>query len=242
MKILIVRHGDPDYVHDSLTEKGVIEAQLLSDKLTKLDVKKFYCSPLGRAKKTASYTLERMGRTAEERLWLREFEGKCEKPHRPGIVEYCWDWMPSDWTKEPLFFDKEKWVEAPAFKDTNIKQEWERVKAGVDELLSENGYVHEGPVFKAVKPNNDTIVLFCHLGVEAMMVGYIFGISPMVLLHAFGPAPSSVTTLATEERQEGTACFRALSYGSTEHLYVGGEEPSFACRFCECFSNTDQRH
>ena len=27
MKLIIVRHGDPDYEHDSLTETGKIEAQ-----------------------------------------------------------------------------------------------------------------------------------------------------------------------------------------------------------------------
>ena len=29
MKLLLIRHGDPDYTHDSLTEKGQREAELL---------------------------------------------------------------------------------------------------------------------------------------------------------------------------------------------------------------------
>lgn len=66
MEIYIVRHGDPDYEHDSLTQRGVEEARLLSKRLSKLDVSAFYCSPLGRAKKTASYTLDAMGRQATE--------------------------------------------------------------------------------------------------------------------------------------------------------------------------------
>lgn len=33
MRLIIVRHGDPDYVKDSLTEKGWREAELLSDRL-----------------------------------------------------------------------------------------------------------------------------------------------------------------------------------------------------------------
>ena len=54
MKLLIVRHGDPDYDIDSLTEKGWKEVEYLSQKLSKLDVKAFYVSPLGRAKDTAA--------------------------------------------------------------------------------------------------------------------------------------------------------------------------------------------
>ena len=54
MRLIIIRHGDPDYSVDSLTEKGWREAELLAERIAKLDVKAFYVSPLGRAKDTAS--------------------------------------------------------------------------------------------------------------------------------------------------------------------------------------------
>lgn len=73
MRLIIVRHGDPDYSIDSLTEKGWKEVEYLSEKLSKFDVKEFYVSPLGRAKDTASLTLKKMNRTAVECDWLREF-------------------------------------------------------------------------------------------------------------------------------------------------------------------------
>ena len=33
MRLLMIRHGDPDYEHDCLTEKGKREAKLLSQRL-----------------------------------------------------------------------------------------------------------------------------------------------------------------------------------------------------------------
>ena len=66
MKLLFIRHGDPDYTIDSLTEKGWKEAEFLSEKIAALDVRDFYVSPLGRAKDTASCTLKKNGRTATE--------------------------------------------------------------------------------------------------------------------------------------------------------------------------------
>ena len=39
MRILIVRHGDPDYAIDSLTEKGWKEAKLVADRISKMDIK-----------------------------------------------------------------------------------------------------------------------------------------------------------------------------------------------------------
>ena len=45
MKLLIVRHGDPDYAKDSLTEKGWREARYLSERLIKMGIDDFYVSP-----------------------------------------------------------------------------------------------------------------------------------------------------------------------------------------------------
>ena len=50
MKLMFVRHAEPWYAIDSLTAKGHREAELLSRRLCKLDVKAFYTSPLGRAR------------------------------------------------------------------------------------------------------------------------------------------------------------------------------------------------
>ena len=87
MRLMIVRHGDPDYSIDSLTPKGWKEAELLSDRLCKLDVKGFYVSPLGRAKDTASFTLKRLGREAEEMKWMREFDAQIDwQNHCVGLA------------------------------------------------------------------------------------------------------------------------------------------------------------
>ena len=38
MRILFIRHGDPDYARDSLTEKGRREARLLADRAERYPV------------------------------------------------------------------------------------------------------------------------------------------------------------------------------------------------------------
>ena len=50
MRLLIVRHADPDYSIDSLTPAGWEEAKLLADRLASVLVAAYYVSPLGRAK------------------------------------------------------------------------------------------------------------------------------------------------------------------------------------------------
>lgn len=238
MRLIIVRHGDPDYVKDSLTEKGRREAELLSDRLSKLDVNAFYCSPLGRAKDTASFTLNKMNREAEELGWLHEFRGKI----RNGVkICNCWDRLPSEWANNRDYYDCDRWYKTKLMRSYNVEKEYKKVCKGIDELLAKHGYKHIGGYYEVTNSNHDTIVLFCHFGVECVILSHIFSCSPMVLWHNFVALPTSVTTLITEEREEGTAVFRCQQFGDISHLYAGNEEPAFAARFCECF-NDEERH
>ena len=241
MKLVIIRHADPDYSIDSLTPTGWEEARLLAERVCRMDVKEFYLSPLGRAQDTARVTLERMGRTGKTLPWLREFPVKVVKTgeSEPNIL---WDWLPEHWTSIPEFYDREKWMHVPLFEQAGVPEKVKEVTDGLDALLAEHGYVREGNCYRAVRPNEDTIVFFCHFGLECVLLGHLLGVSPMVLWHGFCAAPTSVTTVVTEERREGIASFRTGLFGDISHLYVADREPSFSARFCEMFSNTEQRH
>lgn len=239
MKLLIIRHGDPDYEKDSLTEKGWKEAELLSNRLAAMDIKEFYVSPLGRARDTANVTLSKMNRTAEVLPWLREFNVYDEESGRDRI---CWDLLPQDWAMINEYYHKDLWYTVPAMEKVNVISEANKVFEGIDKILERNGYVREGNLYRAINPNRDTIVLFCHFGVECVILSHLLGISPVLLWHGFCASPTSVTTIATEERRKGIASFRTLAFGDISHLYIAGEEPSFSARFCETYDNFEERH
>ena len=242
MKLLLIRHGDPDYEHDTLTEKGWREAEFLSERISRLDVRAFYLSPLGRAQDTASLTLRKMNRIGTTCEWLREFAGRIQRPDRPESASITWDWLPQDWLKEPEFLDPDLWVDHPVMQAGGIDREYAWVIRNFDDLLAAHGYRREGRLYRAAESNEDTLVFFCHFGVECVLLSRLLNLSPMVLWHGLAAAPTSVTTVYTEERREGIACFRAAAIGDISHLYMNGEEPSFSARFCECFYREDQRH
>ena len=241
MRLLIIRHGDPDYEKDSLTPTGWREAELLANRLRTMDIAAFYVSPLGRAKDTAAPTLSRMHRSAETLDWLREFP-----PHRMdsdiGRQTPLWDWLPGTWTKELRFYDKDAWYQVPVMEQAGAEKEYRRVTAGLDALLERHGYRRNGMVYDAIQPNRDTIALFCHFGLECVLLSHLIGASPMVLWHGTCAAPTSVTTVMTEERRQGTASFRISSFGDVSHLTAAGEEPSFSARFCETWDCQAERH
>lgn len=241
MKLLIIRHGEPNYEKNSLTEKGFREAEYLAERLSKLDIKEFYVSPLGRAKDTASPTLERMGRQAKECEWLREFDARIIRPDR-GYESISWDWLPQEWTAEKKYYDRDAWGSTDIMQAGKVKEEYDRVTGSFDELLASHGYRREADYYKVERGNTDTIALFCHFGVECVMLSHLLGVSPMVLWHGICALPTSVTTVITEERRKGTAYFRINGFGDLSHLYAAGEEPSFSARFCEVYENTEERH
>lgn len=241
MKLLIIRHGDPDYANDTVTAKGRREVELLAERISKLEVRAAYCSPLGRARDTAKPSLEKLGISAETMDWLREFEGYIIDPDT-GKKRIPWDLMPAYWTVSEDFYDRKKWLETPLMRTGNVSREYEWVCRGLDSLIEKHGYRRDGNLYRAEHANNDTALLFCHFGVECVLLSHLLGISPVNLWHGFAALTSSVTTLVTEEREEGKAYFRCCGFGDLSHLYAAGEPASFAARFCETYANTEERH
>ncbi len=241
MKLLIIRHADPDYSIDSLTEKGWREAACLTERLTRTPAEYYYTSPQGRAKATASGTLKALNRTAEECTWLREFTAPIHKPNRPDEWSIPWDWLPQDWMSDPRLFDYDHWFENECLTPGGVKEQYDWVTGQLDALLARHGYEREGAWYHAVRANRDTVVFFCHLGVECVLLSHLLHVSPFILWHGMCALPSSVTTLVTEERREGIAAFRMLTFGDLTHLYSANEPPSFAARFRETYASEDER-
>ncbi len=234
MKLIFIRHGDPDYVNDSLTEKGFREAELLKERVSKWDVKQFYCSPLGRAQATAKPFLEKMGREAITYDWLQEFFVPVKDPVT-GNDRIAWDFMPSYWTNEPMLYDKDHWMEAPVMKNSDIGNAYKKVCDGIDGILEQHGYKRKDGYYTVQQGNEDTLVFVCHLGVTFTIMSHLLGLSPSVLWQGFFIAPTSVTMLCTEERLEGEAYFRCKYMGDTLHLAQGNEPASDSGFFCETY-------
>ena len=242
MKMTFIRHGDPDYIKDSLTEQGIREAKLLAKRAKDLNAQEYYVSPLGRAKLTAELALEGTGIEPAELWWLREFSYPVRRLDSPEEDNVPWDWMPADWTVIDEMYDEKKWIDHPVFQKAGIEEYYTKTISALDEFLLEHGYRREGRMYKAIRPNNDHIVFFAHFGLTSLVLAHLIGISPMIIWQGFCCAPTSVTTIVTEERRSGEVQWRCTGFGDTSHLYAAGVDPGFSGRFCECFTNADERH
>lgn len=257
MRLIFVRHGDPDYAIDNLTEKGKREVALLTERVCKWEnITAFYSSPLGRARATGAPALERLGREAEVLPWLKEFPNS--HINNKGEKVQTWDIEPEEFLSHEEFFTRENW-DKNDYMGKEIEQRYKEVCEGIDSLLAKYGYERNSKGFYNVKnpvpnhnwsepiekyhlksvkddyPQETTLVFFCHLGVMFTIIGYLTGISPAQLWHGFYVAPTSVTILNSEERKKGQAWFRVERLGDTKHLSNGGEPVSSSGYFSSVF-------
>lgn len=255
MRILFVRHGDPDYVNDRLTEKGRREAQQLAACAADMDMGSCFVSPLGRARETASYTLETLGCTARTLDWLEEFPARIdlnearefqsvypntEKEDGKYMPRIVWDMLPSYWSEHPELFDWSSWRTSDICRHSDTLHKYDQVTRQFEQFLADRGYVRDGLRFRVEKESSETVTFFCHFGITCVLLSWMWNISPFLLWHSLALAPTSVTELVTEEREKGTACFRGLKLGDVSHLYAGKEPVSFSARFCEVYSSGDR--
>ena len=234
MKILFIRHAEPDYEKDSLTEKGFREAGLLAGRLSKLKPEAVYCSPLGRARDTAGPSLERWGMEAQTCEWLQEFPGYVVNPYT-GKPMIPWDLMPNFWTREPLHYDRKHWLDAPLMQTGNVKEKWDEACEGLDDILRRHGYRREHDWYAADEASDRTLVFFCHLGISCALISHLIGVSPLILWHGVFMPPSCVNILQTEEREKGKAYFRIRALSDTAHLHEAGEPISEMGAFQEVY-------
>ena len=259
MRIIFIRHGDPNYVQDKLTEKGKREAALLGENVNYLELGKsdFYVSPLGRAQETAKIMLKNSSKPIVIKEWLREIPAVVYINEVPELLaaypdakkkgdrylsHLAWDMVPAYWTEQEDLMDNTKWKSSEVVKHSNILEVYEHVIKEFDALLATYGYVREGCYYRVERESDSTIVCVCHMGIIGALLSHLWSISPFIMWHSLCLAPTSVSELVSEERQQGVAYFRATRLGDIAHLRIGGEEPSFSGRFCEVFSNQEQRH
>ena len=236
MKILIIRHAEPEFHTDRLTQKGWREAERLSERLSKIKIDAFFTSPMVRARDTAQVTLERMNREAETLDWLHEFRGRVVNP-KTGHPDCAWDFMPQYWTRCPEFSDFTGWTQNPLIATGNSEEVYRETARGLDALLARYGYIKNGALYTTQKSSEATIALFCHFAISMNILSYLLRIPFHLLLHGFLTAPSSVTTLVSEERIPGEVWFRCIALGDTSHLYAADEPISQAGLYPEICHN-----
>ena len=216
MKLLFIRHGEPDYDNDCLTPHGREQAAMLRDRLAATEhIDAAFASPMGRASQTAQICMENTGISVEVCPWLREFDVKIHDPGSSGMI-YAWDMSPK--YRESILCDREKYISSPYIQDTEMSGRYCAADEGLDRILAGYGLVREGDRYRKTAECGETLAFFCHFGMTCVLVSKLLGVSPIPILNGLSCEPTGITTMCTDDRFGEYVGFRMHGYGDISHL------------------------
>ena len=173
MRIIFVRHGEPDYAGDCLTETGRKQAEAAAERLEREGIEEIYASPMGRAAETAAFTAQRLGLGVQTLDYMHEIAWGG-----PGIPENGHPWTLSDRmiSREDFDFTRGDWREHPYFRGNAAVRCADEISARFDDFLLRQGYRHEGTRFRCETDRRKTIAVFSHGGSGACVLSHLLAL------------------------------------------------------------------
>ncbi len=209
MEVLLIRHGDPDYENDCLTELGKAEARQLAETLISVPIEKIYASPLGRAQETCGYTTARKGQSATTLDWLKE------RAIKRGDV-YLWEAPGSMLLPDGEAIQPDAGFDLAERLPEGIEQ-YARVSDGFDALLATYGYRRDGELYRVESSIDKRIALFCHKGVILTLLAKLLHWPLPMIFASLHIDPTGVTRLVMVE-DDGLANFKTNTINDLLHL------------------------
>ena len=173
MRIIFVRHGEPDYRRDCLTGTGVRQAEAAAERLAGEGISAVYASPMGRAFQTACFTAERLKLPVHVLDFMHEITWGG-----PGLPENGHPWTLSEWLidRDDFDFYAQDWRKHPFFAGNAAVDDLDRIAGAFDAFLLARGYRHEGRRFLCLRENRETLALFSHGGSGACVLSHLLAL------------------------------------------------------------------
>ena len=214
MRIIFVRHGEPDYDNDCLTTRGIDQAKKTAVRLHNEDIKAVFSSPMGRAVETASYTAKDHGKEVRVLDYMHEIDwgSKNKEP-----LEY--DGHP--WTLAYELIRKgqiDNWKDHHFFRDNICMEYYDRLSLEVDGFLEGYGLVREGDIYRAISRSEDTVAIFAHGGSGAVILSHILDLPFPYVLTAMPYGVCSVSILNLKPLNGDIIIPRIELYNDMNHL------------------------
>ena len=178
MRIIFVRHGEPDYIHDCLTEQGRIQALEAAERLKDEGIEEIFSSPQGRAAETAAAAAEVLNLPVRTLDYMRELHWGSTNGTPIQANGHPWD-LADLLPGEGWDLTDPAWREHPYFRNNLVTAEADQVALKTDEWLCTLGYEREGAYYHCVRQDDrqKTIALFSHGGSSAAAMGHILNLT-----------------------------------------------------------------
>lgn len=220
VNIYYVRHGDPNYENDALTELGHKQAELTGEALKDIPFDIIFASTSGRAMQTASYLSKLIHKDIIQLDWMLEAKAWENFASFNKILNRnSWIYH-NDYLLEKMkqLQNDENW-----FKDNdflpNVEDGIKRFASSVDKWLLLLNIVHDrkNKTFTSIGNNPNNIVIFAH---EGAGTGFLSSIMDMNYAYFISNYPRldccSITHI--QITLDGETPNEFIRYNDTKHL------------------------
>ena len=214
MRIVFVRHGEPNYELDCLTEKGKLQADAAAQRLMREGIQEIYSSPLGRAQQTAQAFSKAASLPIKTLDFMRELDwGSVDGSpiFADGHPWFCANEMAS----KGIALHSPDWENSPYFKNNKATGVVKNIQRKTDEWLCGLGLERNAFGYRAApgKKQNKTVALFSHGGSSSAAIGHILNIEFPLTCALFHFGHTGITILRFEQEPGITAvpCIELLN-------------------------------
>ncbi len=178
MRIVFVRHGEPNYELDCLTENGKIHAAKAAERLKEEGIEEIWTSPYGRALQTAEVSSRVLGLPVKTLDFMHELNwGSIDgKP----IFENGHPWLISDdMARRGMDLNDPKWRENEYFKNNRVVENVDMIAKRIDDWLSGYGYIRNGQYYNHTSDDSKhrTVAVFAHGGSTCAALAHILNMT-----------------------------------------------------------------
>ena len=177
MRIVFVRHGEPCYENDSLTETGLRQAESAAKRLKEEKIEEIWTSPLGRARETAEVTSEVVGIKVKTLDFMRELTWGSVDDEPIFADGHPWE-IADEMARQGTDLNRHDWQTNPYFIRNRVVDSVRLVEKETDKWLSGYGYERNGFYYdhKSEEEIHRTVAVFSHGGSSGAAMGHILNL------------------------------------------------------------------
>ena len=221
MLLYIVRHGDPVYSTDSLTERGRLQAEAVGKRLFHSKIDRIFSSPMGRAIETAEPACRLLGLEKNIEEWTHEIQSERLTPFPDGKMKSITNVQNTYYRENgniDLPFDRA--YECTGINQTQMKSAVQYIEEHGKEFLERLGYKEENGVYRILRKNEEKVALFCHSAFARAWLSVLLHIPLHMMWASFVYTHTGVTVLEFKNNENGVTAPQCLCYSDVSHLYA----------------------
>ena len=221
MLLYIVRHGDPIYETDSLTERGKLQAEAVGKRMFDAKIDRIFSSPMGRAKETADPACRLLGLEKQIEEWTHEVEDERLTPFPDGKLKSI-SFVQNTYFRENgnINLSYEDAYKCQGINQSQMKKKVAQIEKDGNEFLERLGYKEENGVYRILRKNEEKVALFCHAAFGRAWISTLLHIPFHIMWSSFAYTHTGVTVIEFANNENGFTAPRCLCYSDVSHLYA----------------------